>query len=111
MSGRRLGGGRILGSGKGLALPPHPSAARRSSSPFAPSESTASFGTPSLSPPPSGSLPDFGPDIGSSISVGVQARSRAAADASPLVCPICGEEMVARGPLLLLPRAILTARR
>ncbi|KAM4063990.1 FYVE zinc finger domain-containing protein [Hirsutella rhossiliensis] len=92
MSGRKLGGGRIFGTGKGLA-PPTPPSAPRASSPFAPSESTVSLGTPSLSPPASGSLPDLGPDIGSSISVGAQAK-RSGQDATGLVCPICNEEMV-----------------
>ncbi|KJZ79498.1 hypothetical protein HIM_00967 [Hirsutella minnesotensis 3608] len=92
MSVRRLGGGRVLGSGKGLA-PPTPPTLPRSSSPFAPSESTVSLGTPSISPPASGSLPDLGPDIGSSISVGSQAKRRGS-KAKGLVCPICNEEMV-----------------
>ncbi|RDA92794.1 hypothetical protein CP533_0771, partial [Ophiocordyceps camponoti-saundersi (nom. inval.)] len=90
MSARRLGGGRILGSGKGLAPPTPPTGSSRSGSPFAPSESSASLGSISLSPPASGSLPDhLGHDIGSSISVGSQSRSRAG-----LVCPICSEEMM-----------------
>ncbi|GJN79190.1 carboxypeptidase Y-deficient [Purpureocillium lilacinum] len=92
MSGRKLGGGRILGSGKGLA-PPTPPTIPRSSSPLAPSESTVSIGSPSLSPDASGSLPDFSQDIGSSISVGAQSKGNAA-DASTLFCPICNEEMV-----------------
>ncbi|PHH92455.1 hypothetical protein CDD83_7308 [Cordyceps sp. RAO-2017] len=92
MSSRKLGGGRILGSGKGLA-PPTPPAAPRAGSPFAPSESTVSLGSPSLSPPATGSLPDLGQDIGSSISVGAQAKG-SAPNASGLVCPICSDEMV-----------------
>ncbi|UNI20512.1 carboxypeptidase Y-deficient [Purpureocillium takamizusanense] len=92
MSGRKLGGGRILGSGKGLA-PPAPPTLPRSASPLAPSESTISIGSPSSSPDASGSLPDFSQDIGSSISVGAQSKGNAA-DASALVCPICNEEMV-----------------
>ncbi|RDA85429.1 hypothetical protein CP532_1518 [Ophiocordyceps camponoti-leonardi (nom. inval.)] len=90
MSARRLGGGRILGSGKGLAPPTPPTGSSRSGSPFAPSESSASLGSISLSPPASGSLPDhLSHDIGSSISVGAQSRDRAG-----LVCPICSEEMM-----------------
>ncbi|KAK4067167.1 uncharacterized protein Triagg1_7895 [Trichoderma aggressivum f. europaeum] len=91
MSGRRLGGGRILGSGKGLG--PTPPAVPRSSSPFAPSESTVSIASSSISPPASGSLADLTQDIGSSISVGAQPKG-GAAGASSLVCPICSEEMV-----------------
>ncbi|EGR52367.1 uncharacterized protein TRIREDRAFT_21288 [Trichoderma reesei QM6a] len=82
MSGRRLGGGRILGSGKGLGPTPPPVA--RSSSPFAPSESTVSVASSSISPPASGSLADLTQDIGSSISVGTQPKG-SAADASSLV--------------------------
>ncbi|POR39046.1 Vacuolar segregation protein pep7 [Tolypocladium paradoxum] len=93
MSGRKLGGGRILGSGKGLAPPPPTAPRARASSPFAPSESTASLGSPSLSPPASGSLTDLGQDMSASISVGAQANG-SAADATGLVCPICNEEMV-----------------
>jgi hypothetical protein len=92
MSGRKLGGGRILGSGKGLA-PPTPPTAPRSASPFAPSESTVSFASGSTSPPVSGSLPSLGQDLGASISVGVQAKG-SPADATQLICPICSEEMV-----------------
>ncbi|KAH6610104.1 vacuolar segregation pep7 [Trichoderma cornu-damae] len=91
MSGRRLGGGRILGSGKGLG--PTPPAMPRASSPFAPSESTVSLASSSISPPASGSLADLSQDIGSSISVGAQPKG-SVADASSLVCPICSEEMV-----------------
>ncbi|KAI6785506.1 Vacuolar segregation protein-like protein [Emericellopsis cladophorae] len=102
MSGRTLGGGRILGSGKGLAPPtppasngiPHP---QRSVSPFAPrSESTVSIGSVSMSPPATGSSPDAffsQQDLGSSISVGATSKG-AAADSSALVCPICNEEMM-----------------
>ncbi|KAG6304026.1 hypothetical protein E4U09_002294 [Claviceps aff. purpurea] len=91
MSGRKLGGGRILGSGKGLAPP---STTPRSRSPLSPpSESTVSVGSVSSSPPVSGGLPDLSPDIGSSISVGAQSMKNAAASAA-LVCPICNEEMV-----------------
>ncbi|KFG78803.1 vacuolar segregation protein pep7 [Metarhizium anisopliae] len=92
MSGRKLGGGRILGSGKGLAPPTSPSVPR-SASPLPPSESTASMGSISMSPPASASLPELGQDIGASISVGSQ-RKNNATDATGLVCPICNEEMV-----------------
>ncbi|KAK0371185.1 FYVE zinc finger [Colletotrichum limetticola] len=94
MSGRKLGGGRILGSGKGLA-PPTPPAInghQRTPSPFAPSESTLSLNSSSASPPVSSPLPDFAQDVGSNISVG--GPSRAATSSSKLVCPICEEEML-----------------
>lgn len=86
---RRLGGGRILGSGKSLG----PTPPARSSSPFAPSESTVSVASSSISPPASGSLADLSQDIGSSISVGAQPKG-SSADPSSLLCPICSEEMV-----------------
>ncbi|KOS23170.1 Vacuolar segregation protein PEP7 [Escovopsis weberi] len=91
MSARRLGGGRILGSGKGLG--PDPPAVRRASSPLAISESNFSQTSSSVSPPASGSFSDFGQDIGSNISVGAQPRG-SDADASALVCPICNEGML-----------------
>ncbi|PON25842.1 hypothetical protein TGAM01_v205279 [Trichoderma gamsii] len=86
---RRLGGGRILGSGKSLG----PTPPARSSSPFAPSESTVSVASSSISPPASGSLADLSQDIGSSISVGAQPKG-SSADPSSLLCPICSEEML-----------------
>lgn len=94
MSGRKLGGGRILGSGKGLAPPTPPNAnAPRVGSPLAASESTVSIGSSSISPPVSGIASELaGPAIGDSISVGVQGKGGSADGA--LVCPICNEEMV-----------------
>ncbi|KZL74879.1 fyve zinc finger [Colletotrichum incanum] len=94
MSGRKLGGGRILGSGKGLAPPAPPAVQghRRTPSPFAPSESTLSLNSSSASPPVSSPLPDFAQDLTSNISVG--GPSRTAAASSKLVCPICEEEML-----------------
>lgn len=97
MSGRKLGGGRILGSGKGLA-PPTPPTSNPVPSPLVvsplapPSESTISLGSSSISPPATGSLSDLRQDIGSSISVGAT-KQDGAADGG-LVCPICSEEMV-----------------
>ncbi|KAJ0383120.1 hypothetical protein COL922a_011144 [Colletotrichum nupharicola] len=96
MSGRKLGGGRILGSGKGLA-PPTPPAVhgrghQRTPSPFAPSESTLSLNSSSASPPVSSPLPDYSQDLTSNISVG--GPSRSSATSSKLVCPICDEEML-----------------
>ncbi|KAK2015988.1 FYVE zinc finger protein [Colletotrichum eremochloae] len=94
MSGRKLGGGRILGSGKGLAPPTPPAVQghRRTPSPFAPSESTLSINSSSASPPVSSPLPDFAQDLASNVSVG--GPSRTAAASSKLVCPICDEEML-----------------
>ncbi|KAL0944945.1 FYVE zinc finger [Colletotrichum truncatum] len=94
MSGRKLGGGRILGSGKGLAPPTPPAVQghRRTPSPFAPSESTLSLNSSSASPPVSSPLPDYPQDLTSNISVG--GPSRSATSGSKLVCPICEEEML-----------------
>ncbi|UPL04013.1 hypothetical protein LCI18_014947 [Fusarium solani-melongenae] len=93
MSGRKLGGGRILGSGKGLAPPTPPNAnAPRVGSPLAASESTVSIGSSSISPPVSRIASELaGPAIGDSISVGVQGKGPAD---GILVCPICNEEMM-----------------
>lgn len=93
-SSRRLGGGRILGSGKGLA-PPTPPGAPRVGSPLAPSESTVSMVSSSLSPPVSAGvgLPQRGQDLGVSITVGVPGKG-GPVDSAGLVCPICNEEMV-----------------
>lgn len=97
MSGRKLGGGRVLGSGKGLARPTPPNAnAPRVGSPLAAPESVVSIGSSSISPPISGDLSNLGRDIGASISVGVQGKA-GPADGAGLVCPICNEEMVGIG--------------
>ncbi|KAI1453844.1 VAC1 protein [Annulohypoxylon moriforme] len=99
MSGRKLGGGRILGNGKGLA-PPAPQAIRRererAASPSghsAPSDSTLSIGSPAASLSPGTSpLPDFAQDLTSNISLG--GPSNGSQSGSKLVCPICEEEML-----------------
>ncbi|KAI2633530.1 FYVE zinc finger-domain-containing protein [Hypomontagnella submonticulosa] len=95
MSSRRLGGGRILGSGKGLA-PPAPLAIQRerAASPSAPSDSTLSIGSPaaSTSPGTPSPLPDFAQDLTSNISLG--GPSNGGQPGSKLVCPICEEEML-----------------
>ncbi|KAI0481945.1 VAC1 protein [Xylariaceae sp. FL0804] len=95
MSARKLGGGRILGSGKGLA-PPTPPAIRRerAPSPSAPSDSTLSIGSPagSLSPGSLSPMPDFAQDLVSNVSLGGPSSARDAA--SRLVCPICDDEML-----------------
>ncbi|KAM7216594.1 vacuolar segregation protein pep7 [Rhypophila decipiens] len=99
MSGRKLGGGRILGNGKGLAPPsPLPAQAPRAASPFAPSDSsTISFHSRnstqnSISPPSSGPLPDFSQDLTANISLAGPSNGTPASN--KLVCPICEEEMV-----------------
>ncbi|XXG95241.1 hypothetical protein Hte_001501 [Hypoxylon texense] len=95
MSGRKLGGGRILGSGKGLAPPAAPAIQReRASSPAAPSDSTLSIGSPTTSvslgtPSP---LPEYGQDLTSNVSLGGPSNGGQAS--SKLVCPICDEEMM-----------------
>ncbi|KAK3986822.1 FYVE zinc finger-domain-containing protein [Cladorrhinum sp. PSN332] len=100
-SGRKLGGGRILGSGKGLAPPSSSSAdprTRRTTSPFPPSDSSigslpSRFSSPnSASPPSSSPFPDFGQDLASNVSLG--GPSNGAAASGKLACPICEEEMV-----------------
>lgn len=94
MSGRKLGGGRILGSGKGLAPPAPPAIQReRAVSPSAPSDSTLSIGSPATSISPGTSpLPDFSQDLTSNISLG--GPSNGGQIGSRLVCPICDEEMM-----------------
>ncbi|KAK4148855.1 vacuolar segregation protein pep7 [Chaetomidium leptoderma] len=97
MSGRKLGGGRILGGGKGLAPPP-PAHAPRAASPSAPSDSsTVSFhsrnSTPvSLSPSSSSPLPGSSQDLASNITIA--GPSNGASPRNKLACPICEEEMV-----------------
>ncbi|KAK2614843.1 hypothetical protein N8I77_001639 [Diaporthe amygdali] len=102
MSARKLGGGRIIGNGKGLAPPQpqtRPSKPRaRETSPYAPSDasSTDHYSTSqnSISPPSSSTpIADFGPqDLASRISIG--GPSDAGASSARLVCPICDEEML-----------------
>ena len=91
MSGRKIGGGRILGSGKSLAPPAPP----RSSSLVSPSESTVSLPSSrdsTASPLGTSPLPESREDLISRVSLenggGITAAS------SKLVCPICAEEMV-----------------
>ncbi|KAK0732216.1 FYVE zinc finger-domain-containing protein [Lasiosphaeris hirsuta] len=96
MSGRKLGGGRILGSGKGLA-PPSAAQSPRAASPFAPSDtSTVSFrsrnSTQNSISPSSSPLPDFSQDLTSNVSLA--GPSNNVAPSNKLVCPICDEEMV-----------------
>ncbi|KAI1813219.1 FYVE zinc finger protein [Poronia punctata] len=95
MSGRKIGGGRVLGSGKGLAPQVSPAIRReRATSPSAPSDSTFSAGSPAASSSPSSSspLPDVAQDLTSNVNL---AGPRDVVDASSkLICPICEEEML-----------------
>ncbi|KAI0177698.1 FYVE zinc finger protein [Pestalotiopsis sp. NC0098] len=103
MSSRKLGGGRILGSGKGLAPPSAATASpavQRATSPYAPSDSTPSIGGSigeSILSPGSGSpsstspLPGLSQDLASNISLGGPSNGAAT---GALVCPICEEEML-----------------
>ncbi|KAL7629871.1 carboxypeptidase Y-deficient [Parahypoxylon ruwenzoriense] len=96
MSSRKLGGGRILGSGKGLA-PPVPTLLahrERAASPSAMSDSTLSIGSPaaSFSPGTPSLLPDLPQDVASNISLGGPSDGSQAS--SKLVCPICDDEML-----------------
>ncbi|KAI1173258.1 FYVE zinc finger protein [Nemania sp. FL0916] len=100
MSARKLGGGRVLGSGKGLAPPVSPAVRRereRATSPSAPSDSVLSLSaaSPATSTSPAASastasaLPDVVQDLASNISLGGPSDPGA-----KLVCPICSEEML-----------------
>lgn len=101
MTGRKLGGGRILGSGKGLAPSVAPGGSSpslpRVGSPVPPSDASNDLNSLSGSPAPSASLPDLSQDLATNISVGRQASS-SKTDSQKLLCPICNEEMV-RVPL------------
>lgn len=103
-SGRRLGGGRVLGSGRSLApavpvtLKPPPSHQSNLNLNLAvsPSESSVSLSS-QISTPPS---TQENQDLSSRVSLDHGARSVAAAQAAAsdkLVCPICDEEMVSQG--------------
>ena len=88
MSARKLGGGRVLGSGRSLspAYPP------RNSSLLSPSASTVSVNS-SSSTPPSTDPHDISSRISLDQSDGATAAATDAAN-SRLVCPICNEDMV-----------------
>lgn len=119
MSGRKLGGGRVLGSGKGLA-PPRPNSSQsstspsytpsplalhdpnlRASSPFAGSDysnTTVSNFRPSPAnsttiSPSSSPLPDLPQDLLVS-NISLAGPSNGTPTNNKLVCPICEEEMV-----------------
>ncbi|KAF7869893.1 hypothetical protein EAF04_004677 [Stromatinia cepivora] len=94
MSGRKLGGGRILGSGKSLA-PPTPPAQQRNSSFITPSESTLSLSSShSTSPLATSPLPNDSQDLTSRVSLENGRSSSVTATGSKLLCPICSEEMM-----------------
>jgi hypothetical protein len=112
MSGRKLGGGRILGSGKGLA-PPVPPAHQRMGSLGSPSESTVSHSSRDSTASPLATspliLPDAGQDLKSRVSLENGGSSTVTAASSKLVCPICNEEMVSS--LYIVQAENLTLRR
>ena len=89
MSARKLGGGRVLGSGRSLspAYPP------RNSSLLSPSASTVSVDS-SSSTPPSTEAQDISSRISLDQSDGTNGTAAAAAANSRLACPICNEDMV-----------------
>jgi hypothetical protein len=99
MSGRKLGGGRILGNGKGLVPPAHPTH-QRTSSLVPSSESTLSLSSresaasPSTTPLATSPLPDAAQDLSSMVSLGDGGAGRVAEASAKLLCPICNEEMV-----------------
>ncbi|SPO01464.1 related to vacuolar segregation protein PEP7 [Cephalotrichum gorgonifer] len=97
MTGRKLGGGRILGSGKGLSAS-HSRDASTSSlpvvgSPIPPSDTSIDLNSVTGSPAPSASLPDLPQDLATNISIGRPGRS-SKSDSQKLLCPICNEEML-----------------
>jgi|SRR4051812_3007929 rabenosyn-5 len=97
MSGRKLGGGRILGSGKSLAPPAPPSQQRKPPDVVSPSASTLSLGSSresAISPLATSPIPDAGQDLISRASLENGGPSRVSAASSKLTCPICQEEMV-----------------
>lgn len=94
MTGRKLGGGRILGSGKGLAgsAKTDSSSLPMIGSPVPPSDASADFSSVAGSAAPS-SLPNVSQDLATNISVGRQGSS-SKSGSQKLLCPICNEEMV-----------------
>ncbi|KAG9240279.1 FYVE zinc finger-domain-containing protein [Calycina marina] len=92
MSARKLGGGRILGSGKGLAPPP-PAHQRRTSDLVSPSESTISVSSRDSSGLATSPLPDSSNNLSAAVSL-QNGGSVVTPASSKLVCPICNEEMM-----------------
>lgn len=94
MAARKLGGGRILGSGKSLA-PPNTSSHNRSSSLLSIGESVVSVDSTVSTPLGTSPLKDGGNDLGSRVSLDGRNDGSATNTASTkLICPICNEEMV-----------------
>lgn len=88
MSARKLGGGRVLGSGKGLS----PAAAypQRTSSLLSPSASTISVNSTASTSQQSSDAQD----LSSRVSLDQSDENNTASTDSRLACPICNEEMV-----------------
>ncbi|KFX91189.1 hypothetical protein V490_06032, partial [Pseudogymnoascus sp. VKM F-3557] len=93
MAARKLGGGRILGSGKSLA-PPNTSSHARSSSLLSIGESVVSVDSNVSTPLGTSPLKDSGNDLGSRVSLDSRNDGNAANTGSKLICPICNEEMM-----------------
>ena len=92
MSTRKLGGGRVLGSGRNLAsAPAYPA---RNSSLLSPSASTLSVSSSASTSQPSTDAQDISSRISLDQSENENAAAAAAAASTRLACPICNEEMV-----------------
>ncbi len=91
MSGRKLGGGRILGSGKSLAPPIPPAHQRKTLDLISPAASVVSSSQSSASPLATSPLPDNSQDLSSVVSL---QNGGSSAVTAKLLCPICNEEMV-----------------
>ncbi|KAF8858468.1 hypothetical protein BDZ45DRAFT_622248 [Acephala macrosclerotiorum] len=92
MSSRKLGGGRILGSGKSLAPPAPP--AHRTSDFTSPAASIVSSGGSSASLLATSPLPNINQDLSSVVSLQNGGSSSVTAASTKLLCPICNEEMM-----------------
>lgn len=90
MSSRKLGGGRVLGSGRSLSPAVAP---KRNSSLLSPSESSASLNSEVSNSQVSSENQDISSRISLEIGDSTRAAEASAAN-SRLVCPICNEEMV-----------------
>lgn len=109
MSGRKLGGGRVLGSGKNLSPNPSPLSKQRNAALLSPTASSVSLNSSASTSTPPTDNHDL--DLASRISLeqtngttsnGIHSNgtssngavTAAARASSKLVCPICNEEMV-----------------